>query len=331
MSKKSGRVFVVGNLKGGTGKSTLAVNFACEIADRGSKTVLIDTDPQRTSSEWLSNCKSSTVEYIDCELSIVSDAIEFLKLVNDLRTRFDRIVIDLPAVVGPALGSALLLADTVLVPTSSTPVDVAATKKVLDKISRATKERRNDAAKVVIVPIRSDANDPSLVRLGRNFGAVLSPRLPSSEDFTEGFDKGGWVGSSNRSSFAHNCLKQIVDFAENTETDKKASAVSEQRAHSDRETNLQIATEYDKFDLEQYYWRRRVVRRQATMIAFFVLLATLVVFWLPMLANGMISDVRATLIIGLISVAFVAVALLVVRQVVNITFHAWRMLAERRM
>ena len=47
------RTLVFGNLKGGTGKSTLAVNVACALHAGGAATALIDTDPQGTASTWL--------------------------------------------------------------------------------------------------------------------------------------------------------------------------------------------------------------------------------------------------------------------------------------
>lgn len=41
--------------KGGTGKSSLAVTIATELAHKGFKTVLVDCDPQGNSSSWLLN------------------------------------------------------------------------------------------------------------------------------------------------------------------------------------------------------------------------------------------------------------------------------------
>ena len=45
-----GKIIAVGNLKGGTGKSTIAVNLACGLAERQRSVALIDADPQGTAS-----------------------------------------------------------------------------------------------------------------------------------------------------------------------------------------------------------------------------------------------------------------------------------------
>ena len=46
------RIVTVGNLKGGTGKTTLAVNLAAAAEGRGIRTVIIDLDPQQSAGKW---------------------------------------------------------------------------------------------------------------------------------------------------------------------------------------------------------------------------------------------------------------------------------------
>ena len=41
--------------KGGTGKTSISVSLAVELASKGKKVVYIDCDPQGNSSSWLLN------------------------------------------------------------------------------------------------------------------------------------------------------------------------------------------------------------------------------------------------------------------------------------
>ena len=45
-------IFACVSVKGGAGKSTVAVNLASEYMRRGSKVLLVDADPQGTSRVW---------------------------------------------------------------------------------------------------------------------------------------------------------------------------------------------------------------------------------------------------------------------------------------
>ena len=57
-------IIVVGNHKGGTSKSTLAVNLATEFQQQGSKVIILETDPSvSTASQWAADRKHRSTRH----------------------------------------------------------------------------------------------------------------------------------------------------------------------------------------------------------------------------------------------------------------------------
>jgi chromosome partitioning protein len=46
------QVITVSGLKGGSGKTTTAVNVACALASKGRRVLLLDCDPQGSATAW---------------------------------------------------------------------------------------------------------------------------------------------------------------------------------------------------------------------------------------------------------------------------------------
>ena len=137
---KTGIVIAVGNLKGGTGKSTVAVNLACAMAVRNLRTVVLDTDPQQTAMLWTRGRRlPCAIEPLPIrDFAAVGD---WLNALDRARQNFQRVIIDLPAVLSPALAAAFLAADLILIPTTTSPIDLAATRRTLRHAKAAVSER----------------------------------------------------------------------------------------------------------------------------------------------------------------------------------------------
>ena len=98
MADTTARIVAVGNLKGGTGKSTVSVNVACALAAEGWRVAVVDTDPQATATRWASRGTLPAA----CESMPVRDfnqAGEWLDRLQGLRGAYDLLMIDLPAVL----------------------------------------------------------------------------------------------------------------------------------------------------------------------------------------------------------------------------------------
>jgi chromosome partitioning protein len=198
------------NLKGGCGKSTIAVNLACELAGNGDSVLLLDNDSQGTASQWLSQGRLPVQgEFMPLEND--EDGERLMRAVAARKERY--VVLDAPAHVGAAALAAGKIADLVLVPVTASGVDLAATRTVVGLIRQARLLRRSDAPKCLIVPSkidrRTDAGRQIDERL-RSFGENVGPAIHQRTAFVEAFGAGQWIGDYSPRSSAHYDISSLA-------------------------------------------------------------------------------------------------------------------------
>ncbi len=208
-----GKLIAVGNLKGGTGKSTIAVNLACALLDAEHTVVLVDADGQGSATDWHAG-GGLPVLVETLPLGSQRDAQNWVARVLALKAAADYVVVDLPPQVGSGIASALLLADVLLVPVSPSGVDLRATGRALDLLRRARAVRGSAKPAAMLVPSRVDRR----TLIGRRvhgtlarFGLKVGPEIRQRSDHVRAFAAGTWVGASAPGSPAHREIRVLKD------------------------------------------------------------------------------------------------------------------------
>jgi chromosome partitioning protein len=110
----------VANLKGGVGKSTLAIHLACFLAQEGHRTLIVDADPQGTCRQW-SECATEAGYDGPSVVGVAGNALR--RELPRLAESFDAVIIDSPGKLGTEARAAMLLAHLVVLPVCPGPAD----------------------------------------------------------------------------------------------------------------------------------------------------------------------------------------------------------------
>lgn len=119
------------NQKGGTGKTTLAVNFACVSALSDKNTLLIDSDPQMSAMKFRARRPEDKDPFV--AVSILTPTVH--KDVKNMH--FDNCFIDCGARENDVLRSVMLASDYVIIPITPSQFDIWSsieTFKALDEV-----------------------------------------------------------------------------------------------------------------------------------------------------------------------------------------------------
>jgi chromosome partitioning protein len=203
------KLIAVVNLKGGVGKSTIAVNVACEVAARRDSVVLVDADEQGTSVQW---ARSGRLPISVEALPMTRDARHWIQRVFSIKA--GTVVVDCPPRLAAATEAAVGLADLAIVPVGASGADLTATTAALDLIRQAGKVRKDHGPRCLLIPSRIDRRTLSGREIDgalAGLGFPVAPAVHQRASMVDAFSSGQWIGDYAPGSPAHVDIQALVD------------------------------------------------------------------------------------------------------------------------
>lgn len=120
--------------KGGSGKTTLAVHTAVAAQESGERVVLVDTDPQKSTTTWGNSRHNEVPTIVTVDAAALYDVMKAAR--HDAMTLC---ILDTAPHAAPDAARAAEAADLVVIPCRPTAFDVAAAPAAVEIVKAAGK------------------------------------------------------------------------------------------------------------------------------------------------------------------------------------------------
>mgnify|MGYP001612220671 CR=1 FL=1 len=115
-------IIVVGGIKGGTGKTTIATNLAVLRSAAGKKVLLVDADEQKSTSSWANQRDFLDIATGWSTIQLGGKALR--SQLERMKSDYDDIIVDVGGRETTSLRAAISIADICLIPFKPRSLDV---------------------------------------------------------------------------------------------------------------------------------------------------------------------------------------------------------------
>lgn len=150
-------IITIGSHKGGTGKSTLAVNLAAIYQRAGHRVIVIEADPSvSTSSTWAAR-REAHADLAPVTVLRKTDRLNVT--LEGLERAYDLVLVDTAGKDSLELRTAALVSDVLVIPTNADNPDLDSTSEFLARMDEA--RIINPALKMLVVITRAHTHAKS--------------------------------------------------------------------------------------------------------------------------------------------------------------------------
>jgi chromosome partitioning protein len=183
---------VVMNPKGGSGKTTIAINLASYFASRQQSPVLMDFDPQGSSVRWVKK-RQPTQPPIHVIAAFEKDARTTRAFQLRVPDNSTHVIVDTPAAVeSRAMPDITKDADKILVPVLPSDIDIHACSRCIRDLLLVAKIRREDNRIGVIANRirRNTLTYQTLIRFLQTLGIPIVATIRDSQNYVRAAELG---------------------------------------------------------------------------------------------------------------------------------------------
>jgi len=183
---------VVMNPKGGSGKTTIAINLASYFASRQQSPVLMDFDPQGSSLRWVKK-RQPTQPPIHVIAAFEKDARTTRAFQLRVPDSCTHVIVDTPAAVeSRAMPDITKDADKILVPVLPSDIDIHACSRCIRDLLLVAKIRREDNRIGVIANRirRNTLTYQTLIRFLQTLGIPIVATISDSQNYVRAAELG---------------------------------------------------------------------------------------------------------------------------------------------